>query len=151
MRNQRASRDHRSAGQGRRIQGDEPDAQPSGFGRQPRAGDRYPAARPGFAGYSGALCRGRRKRAGGEIRSEEHTSELQSPMYLVCRLLLEKKNNGICSSADVYESLDLWLGESSCGAPDCGVVALIGCIGVLGCALRVVLCLTIEYIHILGL
>src|ERR1017187_2878570 len=24
-------------------------------------------------------------------RSEEHTSELQSPMYLVCRLLLEKK------------------------------------------------------------
>src|SRR5437763_11803695 len=28
---------------------------------------------------------------GGIIRSEEHTSELQSPMYLVCRLLLEKK------------------------------------------------------------
>src|SRR5437762_9758033 len=26
-----------------------------------------------------------------EQRSEEHTSELQSPMYLVCRLLLEKK------------------------------------------------------------
>src|SRR5436189_5642016 len=26
------------------------------------------------------------------MRSEEHTSELQSPMYLVCRLLLEKKN-----------------------------------------------------------
>src|SRR5437764_2970413 len=25
------------------------------------------------------------------MRSEEHTSELQSPMYLVCRLLLEKK------------------------------------------------------------
>src|SRR5437762_14259405 len=25
------------------------------------------------------------------LRSEEHTSELQSPMYLVCRLLLEKK------------------------------------------------------------
>src|SRR5437879_8555926 len=32
----------------------------------------------------------RRVHAGG--RSEEHTSELQSPMYLVCRLLLEKKN-----------------------------------------------------------
>src|SRR5437762_4893199 len=29
---------------------------------------------------------------GVKIRSEEHTSELQSPMYLVCRLLLEKKN-----------------------------------------------------------
>src|SRR5437879_10341630 len=30
-------------------------------------------------------------RAGRQPRSEEHTSELQSPMYLVCRLLLEKK------------------------------------------------------------
>src|SRR5437879_10792999 len=28
---------------------------------------------------------------GAKMRSEEHTSELQSPMYLVCRLLLEKK------------------------------------------------------------
>src|SRR5437762_8581187 len=27
------------------------------------------------------------------LRSEEHTSELQSPMYLVCRLLLEKKKS----------------------------------------------------------
>src|SRR5437762_5867985 len=27
-------------------------------------------------------------------RSEEHTSELQSPMYLVCRLLFEKKKDG---------------------------------------------------------
>src|SRR5207244_930557 len=29
----------------------------------------------------------------GKGRSEEHTSELQSPDHLVCRLLLEKKNN----------------------------------------------------------
>src|SRR3712207_7433919 len=29
----------------------------------------------------------------GEDRSEEHTSELQSRQYLVCRLLLEKKKN----------------------------------------------------------
>src|SRR5437763_15066891 len=29
------------------------------------------------------------------LRSEEHTSELQSPMYLVCRLLLEKKKQKI--------------------------------------------------------
>src|SRR5690348_18176216 len=29
--------------------------------------------------------------AGSELRSEEHTSELQSPVHLVCRLLLEKK------------------------------------------------------------
>src|SRR3712207_8542073 len=28
-------------------------------------------------------------------RSEEHTSELQSRQYLVCRLLLEKKNNNL--------------------------------------------------------
>src|SRR5258708_14435414 len=28
-----------------------------------------------------------------ELRSEEHTSELQSPDHLVCRLLLEKKKN----------------------------------------------------------
>src|SRR3712207_8917898 len=28
-----------------------------------------------------------------QVRSEEHTSELQSRQYLVCRLLLEKKNN----------------------------------------------------------
>src|SRR2546425_4195933 len=33
-----------------------------------------------------------------QFRSEEHTSELQSLAYLVCRLLLEKKNN-IASSA----------------------------------------------------
>src|SRR2546426_6418782 len=29
---------------------------------------------------------------GAELRSEEHTSELQSPCNIVCRLLLEKKN-----------------------------------------------------------
>src|SRR3712207_7201692 len=39
-----------------------------------------------------------RKGAGpgpGTLRSEEHTSELQSRQYLVCRLLLEKKNINI--------------------------------------------------------
>src|SRR5437763_14667312 len=35
------------------------------------------------------------------FRSEEHTSELQSPMYLVCRLLLEKKK--IRSSYAIFE------------------------------------------------
>src|SRR3712207_7308829 len=30
-------------------------------------------------------------------RSEEHTSELQSRQYLVCRLLLEKKKKHICN------------------------------------------------------
>src|SRR5258708_29642354 len=33
----------------------------------------------------------RRKRPFRRVRSEEHTSELQSPDHLVCRLLLEKK------------------------------------------------------------
>src|SRR2546429_2280632 len=35
---------------------------------------------------------GRRAEDAAEIRSEEHTSELQSRLHLVCRLLLEKKN-----------------------------------------------------------
>src|SRR5437762_10655726 len=39
---------------------------------------------------NGAVACRRRIRAD-LTRSEEHTSELQSPMYLVCRLLLEKK------------------------------------------------------------
>src|SRR3712207_9077899 len=34
-----------------------------------------------------------RRRAARSRRSEEHTSELQSRQYLVCRLLLEKKKN----------------------------------------------------------
>src|SRR3712207_8162772 len=36
--------------------------------------------------------RPRRREVGRAERSEEHTSELQSRQYLVCRLLLEKKN-----------------------------------------------------------
>src|SRR5437764_15105288 len=37
-------------------------------------------------------------------RSEEHTSELQSPMYLVCRLLLEKKKKKVKMALDrVYK------------------------------------------------
>src|SRR5437879_8554462 len=35
----------------------------------------------------------------GVPRSEEHTSELQSPIYLVCRLLLEKKKLWISSNS----------------------------------------------------
>src|SRR2546422_2543779 len=43
--------------------------------------------------HVGAWSRGRRgaHRAGRSSRSEEHTSELQSRLHLVCRLLLEKK------------------------------------------------------------
>src|SRR5437879_10343202 len=45
---------------------------------------RSPYPVPGPAGTPAPTWRSPR-------RSEEHTSELQSPMYLVCRLLLEKK------------------------------------------------------------
>src|SRR5258708_11053833 len=48
----------------------------------------------------GNKIKGAMKRGEGEnakldeiVRSEEHTSELQSPDHLVCRLLLEKKKN----------------------------------------------------------
>src|SRR5687767_15488804 len=41
-----------------------------------------------------AICRRRRSLMIADVgRSEEHTSELQSLAYLVCRLLLEKKKN----------------------------------------------------------
>src|SRR3712207_8484429 len=39
--------------------------------------------------------------AGGSARSEEHTSELQSRQYLVCRLLLEQKTL-ICTCSSRY-------------------------------------------------
>src|SRR5205807_10635951 len=45
------------------------------------------AARAGRAGTVGDQL----DESGGAARSEEHTSELQSPCNLVCRLLLEKK------------------------------------------------------------
>src|ERR1017187_3039380 len=41
-----------------------------------------PGGKSGRGGFDGLIHM---------LRSEEHTSELQSPMYLVCRLLLEKK------------------------------------------------------------
>src|SRR5256885_12841505 len=46
-----------------------------------------------------------RVRAPAPGRSEEHTSELQSPCNLVCRLLLEKKKKKIdyCILCDYYE------------------------------------------------
>src|SRR3712207_6962789 len=48
----------------------------------PRRVGSAPGARPGA-----------RSTTPGASRSEEHTSELQSRQYLVCRLLLEKKKN----------------------------------------------------------
>src|SRR3712207_7201377 len=42
--------------------------------------------------------------ARGDERSEEHTSELQSRQYLVCRLLLEKKNLSLLSFSSYQAS-----------------------------------------------
>src|SRR5690348_18204391 len=36
------------------------------------------------------------------LRSEEHTSELQSPVHLVCRLLLEKKKKNTPTTTPAY-------------------------------------------------
>src|SRR5256885_13098493 len=82
----------------------------------PRPDLRFPAGRGGREDPT--LARGSRRRSGRglhprrvrrarpiriqHLRSEEHTSELQSPCNLVCRLLLEKqKNYGLATAAAV--------------------------------------------------
>src|SRR2546430_9064096 len=50
--------------------------------------------------HSTACCRG------WQLRSEEHTSELQSQSNLVCRLLLEKKKK---NSHDVHPHIDYYI------------------------------------------
>src|SRR3712207_7702583 len=59
--------------------------------RRPPAHARLPRG-PRAAADEGAHARHRARHEPGDRRSEEHTSELQSRQYLVCRLLLEKKN-----------------------------------------------------------
>src|SRR2546426_3397189 len=61
-------------------------------GRQYGPSDRAQSGRDPECGLDhGPGARGRR------FRSEEHTSELQSPCNLVCRLLLEKKKTNLTS------------------------------------------------------
>src|SRR3712207_7059065 len=55
---------------------------------EPRGSDVRPRRVPGRLNKDDRGRRGNRS-----ARSEEHTSELQSCQYLVCRLLLEKKKN----------------------------------------------------------
>src|SRR5256885_12310965 len=66
------------------------------------AADRVPALslRAPDAGVAGgqAIDGLRARQARRTHRSEEHTSELQSPCNLVCRLLLEKKKNTVTNS-----------------------------------------------------
>src|SRR3712207_8592479 len=58
------------------------------------AGDAAAAMDRLLESWAGERHRWRSRSAAG-ARSEEHTSELQSRQYLVCRLLLEKKNRHI--------------------------------------------------------
>src|SRR5450755_2232236 len=58
------------------------------------------------------------------FRSEEHTSELQSPVHLVCRLLLEKKNRrrsrlGARTSTTTYTSSVGWATVKMCSLRVC--------------------------------
>src|SRR2546426_2140358 len=61
-------------------------------GRQRGEGPLQVKPEPGVRLATGPL-QGSRVRGREDARSEEHTSELQSPCNLVCRLLLEKKKN----------------------------------------------------------
>src|SRR5476651_570068 len=56
----------------------------------------------GFLGSSTSLSKSIRPST---VRSEEHTSELQSRQYLVCRLLLEKKKTSNASAQASWESM----------------------------------------------
>src|SRR5258708_31315061 len=64
------------------------------YRRKPRGGPSGLGA--AFAVRDSFCCAACRRRA---TRSEEHTSELQSPDHLVCRLLLENKKSGPRSSS----------------------------------------------------
>src|SRR3712207_8408864 len=69
-------------------------AEGAGGHRAGRAGLLRPGL-PFVLGRVRGAGRGGEQRPGG--RSEEHTSELQSRQYLVCRLLLEKKKEHVCN------------------------------------------------------
>src|SRR2546425_8102522 len=73
------------------------DPLPAAAGSRPRE----PGATVRVADLRGGRVRDR-------LRSEEHTSELQSLAYLVCRLLLEKKKS---DQADVQLEVDASTGE----------------------------------------
>src|SRR2546422_5310092 len=64
-----------------------------GISWRPECFPRHPQQRPhiGLIGIEQDLVRPQHIACGLTARSEEHTSELQSRLHLVCRLLLEKK------------------------------------------------------------
>src|SRR5690348_17941857 len=78
-----------------------------------RRGGRRPEVQPAGETVRAGALRGLsarqpvhdRARRAGRGRSEEHTSELQSPVHLVCRLLLEKKKKTLTKTAIKRELL----------------------------------------------
>src|SRR5256885_11760447 len=75
-----------------------------GSGAAPRSGGgrgglRFSVRRAGAAGQAW------HRSGGGRARSEEHTSEIQSPCNLVCRLLLEKKKTHTNSCGETVRAL----------------------------------------------
>src|SRR3712207_7603505 len=60
----------------------------------------------------GRVAAAQRERHVALLRSEEHTSELQSRQYLVCRLLLEKKKNIILDT--IPSNISVVLTLSNC-------------------------------------
>src|SRR5687767_15316236 len=71
-----------------------------------------PRDRPRSRAHLGAGARDQRPRRCGVVRSEEHTSELQSLAYLVCRLLLEKKKTD--TSTEHYPNCHDIIFEKTC-------------------------------------
>src|SRR5690348_18174291 len=53
------------------------------------------------------VVKGRVHESARNARSEEHTSELQSPDRIICRLLLEKKKYTKCTMLDINNTLNL--------------------------------------------
>src|SRR5205807_7776350 len=67
---------------------------------------RSPCRACGRTARRGCACRRGRCRCRSARRSEEHTSELQSPCNLVCRLLLEKKKKKLHHLLSLADGLD---------------------------------------------
>src|SRR5256885_8320754 len=77
-------------------------------------------------GYNFRLC----------FRSEEHTSELQSPCNLVCRLLLEKKKNAAINIVFSLPTYHYQLSSTSnCTVAPYGLIDLRGFADLSSCAL----------------
>src|SRR5258708_10568386 len=78
----------------------------------------WPASTPSRAAprprrWTGSRCRSTAATLSTTSRSEEHTSELQSPDHLVCRLLLEKKKSNVLQDGSVERRSDQQIGNAT--------------------------------------